>query len=559
MNRLDLPARADAVAGDNQPPPLVDVNLLDSDAPLREGLDRHRAGWAKAELHAFGSVLMTAHWQEQARLANRFGPELRTHDRAGQRSDQVDFHPAWHALMQLACEQGLHNRPWAEQRIGSHVTRSAATLLYGQLESGTQCPLTMTHAAIPVLERHAEEWPELLETWLPRLMTRGYDPRFAPIGSKTAALIGMGMTERTGGSDVRANRTGAVAIGARGPGERYRLNGHKWFMSAPMCDAFLVLAQAPGGLSCFFLPRFVGERKNGLHFQRLKDKLGNRSNASSEVEFHDAEAILLGDEGRGVPVIIEMVNATRLDCMLGSTATMRQALLQALHHARHRSAFGRKLVEHALMRNVLADLALESEAATALALRLAAACDAGADPREAALLRLMVPAAKFWVCKRLASFVQEAMEVLGGNGYVEDSVLPRLYREAPLNSIWEGSGNVMCLDVLRVLARDSGAREALLAELTAARGRELHFDRCLAAVPALLAAAAEDESQARRLAGSLVLLVQAALLLRYAPAVVAETFCASRLTREIPAAPAAFGQLAAGSALERLIERAWPA
>ncbi|MGB5131123.1 MAG: acyl-CoA dehydrogenase family protein, partial [Steroidobacteraceae bacterium] len=425
-----------------------------------------------------------------------------------------------------------------------------------QVENGTQCPMTMTFAATPVLARHASELPAIGDTWLPRIHARNYDSRFLPIAVKSGATIGMGMTERQGGSDVRSNRTQATPLGVRGAGRTYRIDGEKWFFSAPMCDAFLILAQAPAGLSCFFLPRFLPDGGvNKIRLLRLKDKLGNRSNASAEVEFDGATAWLLGDEGRGVPVILEMVNYTRLDCAIGSAALMRQALAQAVHHAQHRSAFGRRLVEHALMKNVLADLALESEAATALVLRLARAYDSE-DARELALRRLLTPAAKFWICKRAAAFSQEAMEVLGGNGYVEESIMPRIYREAPLNSIWEGSGNVMCLDLLRAVAHDPEAVATLESAMAPARGRDPRLDAFAARLTDDLVSAQQDEAGARRFAGRLVLAQQAALLIEYAPPNVAEAFCASRLAG---ADGRVFGALDIASACTTIIERAAPA
>ncbi|MBX3703067.1 MAG: isovaleryl-CoA dehydrogenase [Steroidobacteraceae bacterium] len=513
----------------NQPPPYEGRNLFDCDAALRAGVAAFGAAWAEDSLRAFGAVAGGAEARAWARDANRHPPELQTHDRYGERADTVEFHPAYHALMALGCEAGVHSGPWAGPRPGAQVARAATYLLFGQLENGTQCPLTMTFAATPVLARHADSLPALARDWLPRIHARAYDRRFLPVVEKRGATVGMGMTERQGGSDVRTNRTRATPLGRSGAGEAYRLDGDKWFFSAPMCDAFLVLAQAPGGLSCFFLPRFLPDgAKNGIRLLRLKDKLGNRSNASSEAGFEGATAWLIGDEGRGVPVILEMVGYTRLDCVIGSAALMREALAQAIHHARHRRAFGQTLAAHALMQNVLADLALESEAATMLALRLAQAYDRE-DAGAVALRRVLTPAAKFWVCKRASAFAQEAMEVLGGNGYVEDSPMPRLYREAPVNSIWEGSGNVVCLDLLRALARERGGTAALEAELSPARGRDAAFDAFTLRLIADLPDAAADEARARGLAARLVLAVQAALLLRHAPPEVAAGFCASRL------------------------------
>ncbi len=509
----------------NQAPPYEGRNLYLSHRALQEAVAREGAEWARPRLEAWGARLGSAETLALAVRANRYGPELKTHDRFGNRIDEVVFDPAWHELMRLAMREGEHAGPWSESRSGAQVARAAAYLMHAEVENGTQCPLTMTYAGIPVLRRYAEALPPLATTWLPRLLARDYDPRSAPIGDKTSALLGMGMTERQGGSDVRTNATRAV----RDADGTYRLTGNKWFFSAPMCDAHLVLAQAGHGLSCFFLPRFLdGGSRNAVRVQRLKDKLGNRSNASSEVDFDAAVAWPLGEEGRGVAVIIEMVRHTRLDCAIGSAGLIRAAVAQALHHAAHRRAFGKRLVEQPLMRNVLADLALESEAATTLALRLARAFDAGADTTDAALARLATPALKYWICKRAPTVVAEAMEVLGGNGYVEESVLPRLYREAPLNSIWEGSGNVMCLDVQRAAQREPAAVDALFAELARARGGDARLDRHVDALKAGFAGEA-NEADARRQAGNVALALAAAQLVRHAPAAVADAYCASRL------------------------------
>mgnify|MGYP001200800965 CR=1 FL=1 len=544
------PTRATAA---NQSPPLENVNLYRADRALQAGVTRYGADWAQAALGELGGRAGSPGVIELGHAANRHAPVLHTHDRYGNRRDEVEFHPAYHALMTLACEAGLHTSPWAAPRAGAHVARAAGYLVYGQVENGTQCPVTMTFAATPLLTQHAAALPALRDTWLPRLHARRYDARFLPIEQKAGATIGMGMTEKQGGSDVRSNLSQATPVGERGPGRPYRLRGHKWFMSAPMCDAFMVLAQAEGGLSCFFLPRFVSDRVNALRFLRLKDKLGNRSNASSEVEFDDAIGYLIGDEGRGVPTILDMVNLTRLDCSLGATSLLRQALSQALHHAQHRATFGRRLSEHALMKNVLADLALENAAAVALSLWLAHLFDVGADPHAAALRRVFTPAAKFWLCKRAAGFCQEAMEVLGGNGYVEESILPRLYREAPVNSIWEGSGNIMCLDVLRALRREPGTGEAVAAELERLGASDARVNRAAAALKQQLAASEASEAGARRFTEALVLFVQAAILQRDAPSAVAEAFIASRLQRDHGGS---YGTLPAGLALDAIIDDA---
>jgi putative acyl-CoA dehydrogenase len=469
---------------------------------------------------------------------------LRTLDRYGHRLDEVEFHPAWHELMAIALRAGLHSSPWAEPKAGAHVARAAGTYMLEQIESGVYCPIAMTYGSVPTL-RHA---PEIAKEWLPRIFARDYDPRFMPAREKKSALIGMGMTENQGGSDLRTNVTRAEPAGDG----TFRLHGHKWFMSAPMCDAFLVLAQSPKGLSCFFMPRWTPEgTRNAIHILRLKDKLGNKSNASSEVEFDGAFAQLVGEEGRGIPTIIEMGNYTRLDCAIGSSGLMRQALAQGVHHARHRTVFQKKLVDQPLMENVLADLALESEAATALTFRLARAYDED-DEAAQVIRRVVTPAAKFWICKRAPAATYEAMEVLGGSGYIEESIMPRLYREAPVNSIWEGSGNVMCLDVLRAVARTPGAAEVLRAELDTGDKRLSSFAEGLQ--KKLQASERNDESQARALTRELVLALQAALLIKHAPAPVADAFCASRLDGD----SAAFGLLPRGLDLRAIVERVAP-
>jgi putative acyl-CoA dehydrogenase len=510
----------------NQPPPYEGRNLYRADRALRAAVERGGAAWSHERLEEWGAALGSAELSALAARANRFPPELRTHDRFGNRIDEVGFDPAWHEIMMLAMIEGEHASPWTEARAGAQVARAAAYLMHAQIENGTQCPLTMTFAAVPLLRRHAGAIPWLADEWLPRIVSRDYDPRALPVAQKASALVGMGMTERQGGSDVRANTTRADPVG----GSEYRLTGHKWFFSAPMCDAHLVLAQAPKGLSCFFLPRVLPDGlRNAVRLQRLKDKLGNRSNASCEVEFASAAGWLLGEEGRGVQVIIEMVQHTRLDCAIGSAGIVKSAAAQALHHAQHRRAFGRPLAGQPLMQNVLADLAIEAEAAVVSALWLASTFEAGAGEAEAALSRLATPALKYWLCKRAPAVVAEAIEVLGGNGYVEESPLPRLYREAPLNSIWEGSGNIMCLDVLRAARREPNAVAALLAELALARGGNARLDRQLTRLDATFIGGALDESGARRLASDIALALAAALLVRNAPPAVADAFCASRL------------------------------
>jgi len=534
----------------NQAAPLAGYDLFTSDRALAEAVAREGAAWAAPGLGAFGPTLGSAEVIEAGFQANRHPPVLHRFDRFGRRRDEVEFHPAWHGLMQLAVAEGLHTGPWADPRPGAHVARAAAFYMLGQVEAGVQCPMAMTYGAAPVVRRA----PEIAAEWLPRLYSRRYDPRFAPAADKQGALMGMGMTEKQGGSDVRANTTRAEP--AAGGDRLYRLVGHKWFFSAPMCDAFLVLAQAPGGLSCFFLPRWTPDgAPNALRLQRLKDKLGDRANASSEVEFEGAWAWLVGEEGRGVRSILEMATYTRLDCAVSSAGLMRQAVAQASHHASQRTAFQRRLIDQPLMTNVLADLALEAEAATVLALRLARAFDRQDEPQEAALRRLLTPAAKYWVCKRASAVTAEALEVIGGNGFVEDSLMPRLYRQAPLNSLWEGAGNLMALDALRALARSPEAAEAIAAELAPARGADARLDRYVADTLDALART-PDDAAARRLCERLALAVQGALLVRFSPSEVADGFCASRLSE---GSGRAFGTLPGGVNTKAIVDRATPA
>jgi putative acyl-CoA dehydrogenase len=513
----------------NQTPPLSEYNLFASDAALQEAVEREGAAWALPELGLAGEELGTCTQFEHARLANRITPMLHNFNARGERIDLVEFHPSWHALMRGITARGYHSSPWLRDgaRSGAHTARAAGYLMQAQIESGTLCPTTMTYGAIAAMRRD----PWLAREWVPRLLTREYDPRDIPFEQKRGGLIGMGMTEKQGGSDVRANTTRAV----RSADGSYRITGHKWFFSAPQCDAHLVLAQASGGLTCFFMPRRLPDGTlNGIYIQRLKDKLGNRSNASSEVEFIDAWATPLGEEGRGVPTILEMGTFTRLDCCTGSAGMMRQAVVQGLHHAHHRQAFGAALIDQPLMRSVLADMALESEAATALSLRLARAFDSE-GPAEIALRRALTSAAKFWVCKRGCELAAEAMEVLGGNGYTEELPLARLAREMPVNSIWEGSGNIMCLDVLRAFAKSPSTREVVLDELLEAHGRNRYFDAAFErfAAATLTGAGAMNENHARRFAQSFVILMQARLLLGAANGpgsrAIAEGFCATRL------------------------------
>ena len=514
----------------NQTPPLVDYNLFTTDEALQAAVGREGAGAHAEQLARDGATLGTAENFEHARLANRHPPVLNNFNVQGERIAAVEFHPSWHALMEGITARGYHSAPWARDAgRGAHVARAAGYFMQAQIESGTLCPTTMTYGAIAAMSRD----PGLAAEWLPRLITRRYDPRDIPIASKYGGLIGMGMTEKQGGSDVRANTTRAE----RTADGSYRLNGHKWFFSAPQCDAHLVLAQTDGGLSCFFMPRRLPDGSlNGIYLQRLKDKVGNRSNASSEVEFRDAWGSLLGEIGRGVPTILEMGTYTRLDCVIGTAGMMRHAVVHALHHAHHRAVFGARLIDQPLMRAVLADLVLESEAATALSLRLARAFESDA-PAENTLRRALTSAAKFWVCKRGCELAAEAMEVLGGNGYTEELPLARIVREMPVNSIWEGSGNIMCLDVLRAFSKSPATCEVVLRELSAARGHHRNFDVAFERFSSLLSSGALAESRARYFAQSFVTLAQAALLLGAAAAsagarAVAESFCATRLDRD---------------------------
>ncbi|MEV6597571.1 isovaleryl-CoA dehydrogenase [Actinoplanes sp. NPDC051346] len=533
----------------NQPPPLTGYDVA-ADAALLEAVEREGAGWAVDDLHRLGKLSGEAEPRRWADEANRHEPRLLTHDRYGHRLDEVEFHPSWHRLMDVAVSEGLAGTPWADSRPGAHVARAAGLFTWSQVEAGHSCPVSMTYAVVPAL-RHA---PELAAAYEPLLTSRAYDPGLRTPGAKRGLLAGMGMTEKQGGSDVRANSTTATPT-ADGT---YRLRGHKWFTSAPMCDLFLVLAQAPAGLTCFLVPRVLPDgTRNTFRIQRLKDKLGNRSNASSEPEFDETVAWRVGDEGQGVRTIIEMVAMTRLDCVTGSASGMRAALVQALHHVRHRSAFGGRLIDKPLMRNVCADLAVETEAATALALRLAGAVDRGVrgDDAERAFGRLAVAVGKFWVCKRQPAVVGEALECLGGNGYVEESGLPRLYRDAPLNSIWEGSGNVQALDVLRALRRDPASLDAFRAEVAAASGADRRLDEAAAGLSALLGG--DDlEFQARRAVERMAVVLQGSLLVRYAPAEVADAFCASRLAGDWGRT---FGTLPSAVGTDVLLERAMPA
>jgi putative acyl-CoA dehydrogenase len=533
----------------NQAPPLTGHNVIAADLALREALLRHGSAEVVADLRPLGELAGSAEAREHGMLANRNEPELVQFDRYGNRVDEVRFHPSWHWLLERGIGFGLGATPWVADGPHAHVRRAAGFFAWSQTEPGHGCPLSMTYAAVPALRVD----DAVAKEWTPRLASTTYDFGLRPADRKAGALAGMGMTEKQGGSDVRANVTEARPTEVDG---EYTLWGHKWFTSAPMNDVFLVLAQAEGGLSCFLVPRVLSDgTRNRIDVMRLKDKLGNRSNASSELEFHGTWAQRLGDEGRGVRTIIEMVAATRLDCVLGSASLMRGALAEASWHVAHRSAFGSLLADKPLMQNVVADLAVESEAATALAMRLAAAVDGLADPHEATLRRIALPLAKFWVCKRTPTMVAEALECLGGNGYVEDSGLPLLFRESPLNSIWEGSGNVNALDVLRALSREPEVLDAWITEVGRASGADPRLDAAIRSTLETLADTVGAEVQARRLAVRMALCLQGALLVRHAPPEVADAFCASRLGGEHAGT---LGTLPSGLDLAAIVARTTP-
>ncbi len=534
----------------NQPPPLVDFNVYETDRVLVEAVRREGADWASERLSEFGALAGSASVRHDAVAANENVPQLKTHDRFGHRVNEVVYHPAWHRLLGLAVQHEIHSLPWREPGPGAHVARGAAFLCMTEAEAGIGCPISATYSVVPALRKQ----PELAAEWEPRILSSAYDPRDVPATEKPGALSGMGMTEKQGGSDVRANTTVAVPVNGGGPGGEYLLTGHKWFFSIPMCDVFLVLAQAERGISCLLFPRWTpdGER-NSFRIQRLKDKLGNRANASSEVEFDGAWAQLVGEEGAGVRTIIEMVNHTRLDCALGSAAGMRAALVEAIHHASHRAAFGRTLIDQPLMQNVLADLCVESEAATIAALRLARSYDdsLAGDEQAEAFKRIANPVLKYWICKREGPHTAESLECLGGNGFVEESGMPRLYRQAPLNSIWEGSGNVQCLDVLRTMVTKPTAVDAFFAEISEAAG-EPALDSHVAGLRSDLADVDEFETRARSLVERMALALQASLLLRFGDPAVADAFCATRLGAD---GGIAFGTLPRGTDCARIIER----
>jgi putative acyl-CoA dehydrogenase len=533
----------------NQSSDLVDYNLFTTNPALVDALAREGSASDLDRMAALGERLGRAEMFALGDAANRHPPVLKLFDRFGARRDEVEFHPAWPELMRRLVGEGLHTGPWSEPASAAHAARAAGYMLWAEIENGTQCPATMTYGVVPTLARQPEDFGE----WLPLLLSREYDSRFTPAADKKGALMGMGMTEKQGGSDVRSNTTRAEPVTARGPGLEYRLTGHKWFFSAPMCDAFLVLAQAPGGLSCFFVPRFLPDRTvNTLLLQRLKDKLGNHSNASSEVVFENTYGLLVGEEGRGVQTILEMGVYTRFDNATATAGLMRQCVAQAIHHARQRQAFGRLLIDQPLMRNVLADLALECESHIVLVMRLARAFDARDDEAETLLRRVLTPVSKYWVCKRAPTVIAETMEVLGGNGYIEEGPIARRFREAPLNSIWEGSGNIMCLDVLRALAREPRTREVLGELLSGSKGRDARYDRFVDELLLELVDPADGEPRARYLTQKIALAVQAAVLVAHGPDTSCMAFLASRLT---VGAPAAFGTLAAGVDSGAMIER----
>ncbi|MGB7685850.1 MAG: acyl-CoA dehydrogenase family protein [Solirubrobacterales bacterium] len=536
----------------NQATPLVDYNVFETDRALAEAVRRDGAEWAEDRISTVGALAGSAQAIELGALANEHPPKLRTHDRYGHRVDEVEFHPSWHELLGEAVKHELHCSPWKDPRPGAHVARGAAFMCMSHAEWGIACPISMTYSVIPALRAQ----PELAAEWEPRFFSAEYDPRNAPAPTKTGALAGMGMTEKQGGSDVRANTTTARPVNGGGPGAEYELTGHKWFMSAPTCDAFLVLAQADGGISCFLFPRWTpdGER-NRFRLQRLKDKLGNRSNASSEIEFDAASAWLVGEEGAGVRTIIEMVNHTRLDCVLGAATGMRGGVAQAIHHASHRSTFGKVLTDQPLMQNVLADLAVESEAATISAMRLARCYDevAAGDQEAKNLRRIANAVLKYWICKRAVVHAGEALECLGGNGFVEESGMPRLFRESPLGSIWEGSGNVQCLDVLRAMVKTPAALEAFFAEVEEGAVSEPRLDAYAKSLRDDLPGDIETiEARARRVVERMALAIQASFLVRYGDEAVADAFCASRLSGDWGQA---FGTLPAGTDFTRIIDR----
>ncbi|MFT7339265.1 MAG: putative acyl-CoA dehydrogenase [Marinobacter maritimus] len=536
----------------NQPPALENYNLYEQDVALQEAVKREGAGKAESELKSFGAFAGDAETIDLGFRANNNKPAFNTHDRFGHRIDEVDFHPSYHELMRVAFENGLHSSPWTNPCKGAHVTRAAKYYMHSQVEAAHCCPVTMTFAAIPSIRKQ----PELASLWESRVLANSYDPRNIPDSKKNSVTIGMAMTEKQGGSDVRANSTLAYPTGANGPGQAYELIGHKWFVSAPMCDAFLVLAQAPGGLSCFLMPRWRPDgTKNPWQIQRLKNKMGNVANASSEVELRGALAWMIGEEGRGVPTIIEMVAMTRFDCMIGSSAGMRQAVAQATHHCRHRSAFGNRLSDQPLMQNVLADLALENEAALTYTMRIARALDNQDQEHERLLARLATPLGKYWICKRTPNHAYESMECIGGSGVMEDCIMPRLFRESPVNAIWEGSGNVQCLDTLRAIQKEPETLDAFFREAAEAKGADRRFDQFLAQLQNDFADISDFQYRARNLVDRMALVLQASLLLRNSDKAVADAFCASRLQSN---GGMNYGNLPSGIDAAAIIKRATP-
>ncbi|MFZ0014662.1 MAG: acyl-CoA dehydrogenase family protein [Acidimicrobiia bacterium] len=538
----------------NQAPPLEGYNLFTSDPVLDQAVSREGAKGSRDILVEFGETAGSARYYRLGFDANRNEPRLVTHDRYGNRVDTVEFHPSWHELVETAVGNGHHSLPWEHDGgEAGQVTRAALTYMSGQIESGHNCPISMTYSAVPALRAT----PSVARDWVPKIVSRSYDPSFRPDTEKTGVLIGMGMTEKQGGSDVRANTTAARPLSGGGPGAEYAITGHKWFTSAPMCDAFLVLAQAPGGFSCFVLPRWTPEGAlNGFRIQRLKDKLGNRSNASAEVEFEEAWARLVGEEGRGIATIIEMVNGTRLDCVIGSAALMRQAVTQAAWHAYHRFAFGSKLIDKPLMRNVIADLEVETEVATLMMVRLAGAFDrSDVDPTEAAIKRIALPIAKYWITKRTSEVVREALECLGGNGYVEESIMPRLYRESPLNAIWEGSGNVIALDVLRAAGRSPDSLQMFIGELESALDVDRHLDDAIGEARVAISQATNLELEARRIVEQLALAWSGVLIHHHGDDRLFEAFVVSRLAESHRGL---YGALSASTPMDDVVTRAVP-
>ena len=538
----------------NQPPPLQDYNLYVHDHALREAVVREAAGWAEPELTAFGTLTGSREVIEWGFQANENKPVLYTHDNYGHRIDEVRFHPAYHRLMQMSLENGLHAAHWLKPKAGAQVARAAKFYLQSQVDAAHLCPVSMTSAVIPSLQLQ----PDLAAQWNPKILACAYDYRNVPSEQKQAITIGMAMTEKQGGSDVRANTTRAYPLTSGGPGQEYELVGHKYFVSAPMCDAFLVLAQAPGGLSCFLLPRWRPDgSKNPLQIQRLKNKMGNVANASCETELRGAYAQMVGAEGRGVATILKMVTMTRLDCMIGSSAGMRQAVAQATHHCAHRAAFGELLAQQPLMKNVLADMVIEHEAALALTMRVAGALDrSDTSESEKLLVRMGTAIGKYWICKRTPEHAYEAMECIGGSGVMEDCIMPRLFREAPVNSIWEGSGNVQCLDMLRAMRHNPNSVETLMAEVQAAAGCDQRLDHFVAQLSQALADSADIEYRARSLVEMMALAWQGSLLVRYANPAIADAFCASRLTWDNSGR--AYGNLRRGVDCAAIITRATP-